>query len=59
MEVEDPPQHEFKITFSFENASHTARLTIVQKEDHDEYHIVPDDDLYVKKYGSQTIDNLF
>ena len=57
--MDEAQTHAFKINFSFEKSSHTALLTILQKEDHDEYRVVPDEEVYLKKYGSQTIDNYF
>jgi hypothetical protein len=57
--MDDPKNHEFRINFSFLNTVYTASLTMTQKDDHDEYHITPDDAVLEKEYGSQTIDNYY
>jgi hypothetical protein len=53
------PNHEFKIHFRFQGKVYSALLTMIQKNDHDEYHVVPDDEILKKVYGSQTIDNYY
>jgi hypothetical protein len=57
--MDEPRKHEFKINFSFQNKPYTALLTMDQKEDHDEYRVIPDDEALAKEYGSQTINNYF
>lgn len=53
------PPHLFKIHFNFREQLQTACLTMSQKTDHDEYHIMPDDVELAKEFGSQTIDFYF
>ena len=57
--MDDTKKHEFRINFSFQNHIQTATLTMIQKDDHDEYYIIPNDAQLEKKYGSQTIDNYY
>ena len=47
--------HEFRINFYFKNKSFTASVTIVQKEDHDEYFIFPNDAALATQFGNQII----
>lgn len=54
--MEKGQNHEFKIHFSFQGIEYSAIMTMNQKEDHDEYHIIPNDDMLIKEYGSKTID---
>jgi hypothetical protein len=57
--MDDLKKDEFRINFSFQNRLYTASLTMIQKDDHDEYHITPNDATLEKEYGSQTIDNFY
>jgi hypothetical protein len=49
------PAHVFRIQFSFRNKMNTASLTMLQQADHDEYHIIPDDEELAKEFGGQTL----
>ena len=53
------PPHVFRIYFNFRDRLQTGCLTMSQKTDHDEYHIMPDDIDLAKEFGSQTIDFYF
>jgi hypothetical protein len=58
-EIAEQEKHAFKIHFSYQNTPYTALLTISQKNDHDEYHVTPDDTVLLNKYGSLVINNYF
>jgi hypothetical protein len=52
-------KHEFRINFKIQNRSYSATASMSQRADHDEYHILPDDDALSKEYGSQIVDLYF
>lgn len=54
-QVDQFKKHEFNIVFHFQTRLYTAKASMVQMADHDEYHILAEDAELAKEYGSQTI----
>lgn len=57
--MEETPSHAFSIRFILKGIEYSASLTMNQKGDHDEYHVISKNEGLAKVYGSQTIDNYY
>jgi hypothetical protein len=54
-QVAETAPHLFRIHYNFRGQVQTASLKMSQKADHDEYYIVPDDEVLAKEFGAQTL----
>ncbi len=49
-------KHEFRINFHFQNKLCSATASIFQRDEYDEYRVLPDDSVLSKEYGSRNLD---